>query len=327
MDFRPLDRRPNAFQKPVSAEEIQAICRRAWGPGIEVASAIELGGGLYNNTHRITLRGEQQPVILRVAPADDQQFRSERHLMRREYASAPYLAGLGGLLPRMLYADWSHEVIGRDWMLQTHLDGIPAPDRLGDYPRELWPGFFRQLGEITATVHAVHGPHFGPVGGLSHGTWSEAVLTSLSDIAADLDAVGLDATDLRQVTEIAVERRAVLDEITEPRMTLGDLWTVNVMLDATAAEPRITGVFDCDRTAWGDPLSDWTIRMALHKQDERNAFWDAYGWHLESASARWRQHLYEARHLGAIRLERHRLDNGDMQDTYGELAVVLSKLA
>lgn len=111
MDFRSLDRGPNAFQKPVSAEEIQAICRRAWGPGIEVASAIELGGGLYNNTHRITLRGEQQPVVLRVAPADNQQFRSEWHLMRREYASAPYLTGLWGLLPRVLYADRSHEVL------------------------------------------------------------------------------------------------------------------------------------------------------------------------------------------------------------------------
>ena len=47
-------------------------------------------------------------------------------------------------------------------------------------------------------------------------------------------------------------------------------------LDAEAAEPTITGVLDMDRTWWGDPTADWTIRMALAKQHERVAFWETY---------------------------------------------------
>lgn len=59
----------------------------------------------------------------------------------------------------------SHEVIGRDWMIQTHLDGVPAPERLGAYPRTAWPALFRQMGAIARLVHDVRGPYFGPVCG------------------------------------------------------------------------------------------------------------------------------------------------------------------
>ncbi|PLW72029.1 aminoglycoside phosphotransferase family protein [Streptomyces sp. DJ] len=327
MDFRPIERDAQAFQQAVTAGEIQAIGRRAFGPGAKVVSAVELGSGMYNNTYRVAVAGQERPVILRIAPQPEKQFRSERELMRNEYASLPHLAVMAPLLPRVIAADWSHEVIGRDWMIQTHLDGVPAPERLGDYPRTAWPVFFRQMGEIAKAVHAVRGPRFGPVNGPAYGTWSEAVIASLESIAADLDSVGLDAADVRKVAAVAARRRAVLDEVTEPRMSLGDFWTLNTMLDKSAPEPVITGVFDTDRTWWSDPASDWTIRMALAKQDERTAFWESYGPLDRSPAAQWRRRVYEARHLGAIRLERQRLGKADVQDTYGAMAAVLVDLA
>ncbi|MFF6642283.1 hypothetical protein ACFY83_34315 [Streptomyces althioticus] len=48
----------------------------------------------------------------------------------------------------------------------------------------------------------------------------------MEDIAADLEGIGLDASDLRKVITSA-HHQAVLDEITEPRMLTGDLWTVH----------------------------------------------------------------------------------------------------
>ncbi|WP_322747721.1 MULTISPECIES: aminoglycoside phosphotransferase family protein [unclassified Frankia] len=309
MDFRPIERASEAFQQSVAASEIQAICRRVFGAEAHALSAAELSAGRYNNTYRVTVAGQKRPVILRVAPEPTRQFGSERQLMRNEYASVPWLAAIAPLMPRVLAADWSHEVIGRDYLVQTLLDGVPAPDRLGDYPRSTWPGYFRQMGAIARDVHAVRGPSFGPVTCPAHATWSAAVTASLADIAADLDSVGLDAADVRKVAAVAAEHRDVLDEITEPRMLAGDLWTVNVLLDATVPEPTITGVLDMDRTWWGDPAADWTIRMALAKADERGAFWETYGTRDRSPAATWRARIYEARHLGAIRLERYRLGN------------------
>ncbi|GAA3425882.1 hypothetical protein GCM10018953_30650 [Streptosporangium nondiastaticum] len=330
MEFQPIERCAQAFQQSVTAEEIQAICHRVFGADARAVSAVELGLGMYNTTYRVTVTGQERPVILRVAPEPERQFRSERQLMRNEYASLPWLTAIAPLMPQVVAADWSHEVIGRDWMIQSLLDGVPAPDRLGAYPRSARPGFFRQMGSIAKAVHAVRGPHFGPVAGPSYITWSQAVIASLRDIAADLDGIGLDAADLREVTALAAEHHLLLDEITEPCMLSGDLWTVNVMLDATAPEPLITGVLDLDRTLWGDPAADWTIRMALARPGtERDAFWDddGYGAPDRSPSAVWRSRIYEARHIGAIRLERHRLgDTGGVRCTYDDLAAVLAEL-
>jgi len=142
---------------------------------------------MYNGVYRVALAGWDRPVILRVAPEEARQFRSERHLMRNEYASLPWLAAIAPLMRRVLAADWSHEVISRDWMFQSHLDGAPAPEHLGTYPRTAWPTFFRQMGAIARRVHHVPGTHFGPVSGPAYGTWGEAVIASLEEIAADLD--------------------------------------------------------------------------------------------------------------------------------------------
>ncbi|MGH3565755.1 MAG: phosphotransferase family protein [Pseudonocardia sp.] len=328
MEFRPIERTAQAFQQPVTAEQIQAVCRRVFGSATHVASAVELGNGMYNSTFRVELVGEG-PVILRVAPEPGRQFSSERELMRNEYASVPFLAPIASLMPRVIAADFTHEVIGRDYLFQTLLSGVPAPDRLGDYPRSTWPGFFAQLGTITRDVHSVRGPHFGPVTGSTCLTWSEAVVDSLITIADDLDAVGLDSADVREVCKAVAQRHlAVLDEVTEPRMLSGDLWTVNVMLVDGAAEPTISGVLDFDRTWWGDPAADWTIRMAAAKPGtERDAFWETYGAQDDSPNAVLRSRIYEARHVGAIRLERHRLGNTEgVADSYGDLAAVLADL-
>ena len=52
-------------------------------------------------------------------------------------------------------------------------------------------------------------------------------IASLSAIADDVSRVGLDAADVRKVTDLAGEHHKVLDEITEPRLLTGDLWTVH----------------------------------------------------------------------------------------------------
>ncbi|MFI9730948.1 hypothetical protein [Streptomyces sp. NPDC052092] len=145
MDFHPVERASEAFQQSLTAEEIEQVCRRAFGGDATPVSAVELGMRMYNNVYRVTLADQARPVILRVAPPNGRQFRSERHLMRN-------------------------------------------------------PGY---------------------------ATWSEAVIASLEEIAADLDGVGLDAADVRKVAAVAAHESAVIDEVTEPRLLTGDLWTVH----------------------------------------------------------------------------------------------------
>ncbi|MEV6923937.1 aminoglycoside phosphotransferase family protein [Dactylosporangium sp. NPDC051485] len=329
MEFRPISRLAGAFQETVTADDLTAICARVFGLKSRPLTATELGTGQYNTTYRVQLDGHADPVVVRVAPEPGKQFRSEWQLMRNEYASLPWLAPLAPLMPSVIAADWSHELIGRDYLVQTFLPGVPAPDHLSNYPRPAWAGFFQQLGEIARAVHGIRGPHFGPVNGPGAPTWSTALVAGFDDIAADVEAAGLDAADLRKVSAVVVARRSVFDEVEQARMLAGDLWTVNVMLDRDAPVPTITGVLDLDRTWWGDPAADWTIRMASAKPGtERDAFWDSYGSLDRSIAAQLRARVYEARHLGAVRLERHRLGNIEgVESTYRDLEALLADLS
>ncbi len=54
--------------------------------------------------------------------------------MRNEHASIPYLAGIAELIPRTLTADFTHQLIGREHLFQTHLDGVQASVTLGRHP-------------------------------------------------------------------------------------------------------------------------------------------------------------------------------------------------
>ncbi|MFE5908058.1 hypothetical protein ACFQ6B_03020 [Streptomyces wedmorensis] len=102
---------------------------------------------------------------------------------------------------------------------------------------------------------------------------------------------------------------------------------MNTML-APAPVPTSCGVLDMDRTWWGDPETDWTMRMARAKQDARLAFFDSYGRPEETEAGAWRRHLYEVRHHGGLRLERHRLGNEvGVEDSYGAVAEGLATLA
>lgn len=325
MHFQPIERPTQAFQQPVTPAHLQEISRRVFGR--DAVEAVELGLGMYNTTYKVTIEGRDRPVVMRFAPEPARQARSERELMRNEYATAPYLAPIAPLMPRIIAADWSHELIGRDYLVQTLLDGVPAPDGLPGYPRPTWTSFFRRMGEIARKIHDVRGPAFGPVAAPAYRTWSEAVAGALRELAADAEDAGLHAADLRKAAALAEERRDVLDEVTEPRLLTGDLWTVNTMIAKDAPEPTLTGVLDFDRTWWGDPAADWTIRMANAKQDERLAFWETYGTQERTPAAAWRSLIYEIRHLGAVRLERHRHGEYDgVAQSYDDVAAVLAEI-
>ncbi|HWG22552.1 aminoglycoside phosphotransferase family protein [Actinospica sp.] len=328
MRLESVDRAADAYQRPLTEQQIQSMATRLLGE-VDVVAAVELGDGTYNTTYRVEL--ERGPAcILRVAPEPARQFRSERGFMRSEHAAAPYFAPIATLLPRTLGVDFTHQVIGRDYMFQSFLPGVPAREGLRQYPREAWRPFFRRLGEISKRIHAVRGERFGPVGRPGHPTWSEAVSAMLRDIIADLDDAGLAADDAREVLAIALRGKDILDEVRDPRLLHGDLWTINVMLAEHAPEPTVTGVFDCDRVIWGDPESDWAIYRATRTTGvgsaaERETFWDGYGPLDPSPHARWRRSLYEARNIAGLRLERSRLGL-DISTSYDELRAALDRL-
>lgn len=327
MEYSSIQRQTGAFQQSVNPQDILAMSQRAFGQDAEVVSARELAGGLYNATYLVEIKGKSR-VILRVAPGADGQLRLKRRLMRNEYAATPYFAPLAHMIPRILFADWTGELTCRDYMFQTRLDGLPGIDGLKLHPPATWGAYYRQLGAITAEIHKIRGERFGPV--YSHGftKWSDSVLAMLADIIADMIEFRLDAHDVRQAFAAITLNSDLLDEITEPRLLHGDLWTSNILLAEDGPEPRIVGLLDHGRAWWGDPAADWGFSVLASKPVEvQAAFLSTYGQIEVNDVAKWRSTVYRVLHLGVVRLERRRTGKfSQIAASYDEMRTLLKQL-
>ena len=269
-------REPGAFQQPVSAAEISALLARTLGEDVRAARVTELATGTYNNTYRVDLE-DGDSVVLRVAPPPSLQHRGDRQAMRNEHAATPLLAGLGRLVPQTLAVDFTHEVLGRDALVQELLPGVSASAVVLSWQPARRAELFRALGTVTRTVHSVRGTAFGRVAGPTRTAWSVATAEHLLDLAADLDDLGGDGTEIRRVADAAERHADELDELSVPRLLHGDLWLLNVLV-AVDGDTRITGVLDHDAACWGDPAGDWTLeKIREGAVTERDAFWETYG--------------------------------------------------
>lgn len=326
--YIPLERAADAFQQPVELSYLVAMCQRAFGKHIQIGSIKELPGGLYNNTYLIDI-GRSRPVILRVAPHGARQFASERNLMRNEHASQPFLAPIARFLPGILMADFTHQILERDYLFQEYREGEQWAQVMHTFTAEEKKALWRQLGSIAKRIHAVEGQHFGnSVFDAHFSSWSQTVVDCLETIIRDLEDIQLDATDVKSLLGIAQANQGVLDEITQPRLLHGDLWTVNILVQRFEKGPRIVAILDSDRTSWGDPMADWTMfLLQCAAGTEADAFWETYGQPEKSPGAQFRALIYQARYLGAIRLEQYRLHHHEaVKRSYQDMQTVIEAL-
>lgn len=306
------------------------MCRRAFGSRVCIDFVRELGMGSINNVYRVQL-ANLEPMILRVAPApgNDQALEDEAFLMRREYNALPFFAPVASLLPRPIMADFTHQVVDRDYVFQTLVVG----DVWGDINEELSPteneALWRQLGSITKEIHSVAGEAFGdpyPLGQLP--TWSRAVLADAEAVLRELERRDHDAFGMRVLLDIVFANQAVLDEVVEPRLLHGDIDVRHVFVQRGNDGPKIVGLIDSEFARWGDPLAEsMLVRMRLAPPPGSSAFWETYGESAQSLESRFRTKLYDALAMGRAQLETERLGDDEglawVRTRFAELILTL----
>lgn len=331
MEYLPLEQPSEGMPLSLTAEQILAMCQRAFGAAVRVASARELGGGTFNRTFLIML-GDQQ-VILRIAPPPNANLLwNERWLMRREVQIQPFFAAVASLMPRTLLADFTHQLIDTDYIFQTYLPGERWDQTADRFTQEEKLQLWEQFGNITKKIHSTVGTSFGgPYPAPEFRTWSERVLYHLESAAEAMLEEQLEVTDLGSILEIVQGYSALLDEISEPRLLHGDLWLFNILVAHEADRPTISGILDADRAWWGDPLADWTMFILAMDAPEKHLgharFWQAYGPLEQTPETAFRQAVYEAMHIGTAMTwaSRHR-DEDTVQRGKRDLRAVLQRL-
>ena len=312
MNIHLLERDPDAFQQPVSIEHIKAMCVRAFGASITIESIRELGGGSINNTYLIGLAG-MPSVILRVAqaPGNVRALEIEGDLLRRELHMQPFFAPIAALIPRTLMADFTHQLVDRDYVFQTYMPGEIWSEIYDDLTPQEHASLWRQLGHIARQIHSVAGTAFGPpYPRRSFPTWSAAVIAGLEGVRRDLEGYQLDTTEVKNTLDLVATHAGLLDAVTQSRLLHGDLWLRHLFVQRGPEGPTIVGLIDAEFASWGDPLFEWTlIRLALIPPAESEPFWETYGRLDQSVEAQFRAKVYQAWSLGGSLAETWRLKN------------------
>jgi aminoglycoside phosphotransferase (APT) family kinase protein len=331
MEFLPLKRLSQDTPLSPTADQIVSMCQRAFGSSVRIVSARELGGGTFNTTFLITL--DDQQVILRIAPPPTVDLMWNDHwLMRREVQIQPFFAAIASLMPRTLLADFTHQLINRDYIFQTYLAGDRWDQTADQFTPEEKLQLWEQFGRITKTIHSTVGTSFGgPYPAPEFPTWSQSVLYHLESAIQATSEEQLDVTDLRSVLVIVQGQTAALDAITQPRLLHGDLWLFNILVSRGLEGPTISGILDADRAWWGDPLADWTMFVFAMEAPEKHPgharFWQAYGAVEQALETAFRQAVYEAMHIGtAMAWASRHGDTDTVQRGKRDLRAVLKRL-
>lgn len=250
--------------------------------------------------------------------------------MRSEHAMQPYFAPVTTLMPRTLLVDFTHQLIDRDYMFQTFIEGERWDDAWDELtPQEnnrLWTHF----GHIMRQIHDVRGDFFGlPRPGFQFPTWSQAVLDRMDRTLQAATEFPLDPANFARVIEMVRANPEPLDEIQVPRLLHGDLWLFNLLIQRAQDGPKIVGVLDADRSWWGDPMADWTMFIFAHAEPEEghSYFWQAYGQPEETRGARFRKTVYDGMHAGtALVWSARHGDGGTLEKAQGTLREVVEVL-
>jgi hypothetical protein len=290
-------------QRRLTRDEIDASGRRAFGAEARVNDIYEVFGGTINSTYLLAVT-DASLCVLRVAPSITVASAGPSWLtatsLRREHALTPFLAPVATLLPRTLAVDFTHQLIDRDWIIQTVVPGTAwtaLESRLTAAERaELW----RQLGGLAAALHAVLGDDFGAPE-RPRRRWSEVVSDDLAGLLRDWQRFDLpNRAGLEAVAEAATRQRAVLDAVKMPHLVHSDLDPRHVFVDrGPTGALRITGLIDHEYGRFADPASEGLLTLLAHKPPEGSeSFWERYRPLPRDDATRWRSHLYRVITLG-----------------------------
>jgi hypothetical protein len=108
MEISLIDHSPDDIRQSLSIATIQAMCSRAFGNGPALTAIEELDGGTINTTYKLQF-DRLAKKILRVAPLSTANLTwDDAFLMRCEYHIMPHFASLANMIPRIEFADFSH---------------------------------------------------------------------------------------------------------------------------------------------------------------------------------------------------------------------------
>lgn len=213
-----------------------------------VCVARELSGGNANLT--LLLDSDSVPLVLRTPPENAISPKAHRGIERESRV----LAALGGRVKVPDVVAWCEdvEIIGRPFLVVSHIDGVSITDRLpADYPDDV--GTVNLIGtQLADELAAIHNVPWRDAGLAGFGN-PENFLARQVERWREVRA----ASGVRELPLIEALGQWLADNIppaTEPTVVHGDYHLDNTLFRSD--RPELAAVIDWELATIGDPLTD-----------------------------------------------------------------------
>ncbi len=232
-------------------------------PGRKLLFMKPLKGGLQNNTLLLCL-DDQTKYVLRIMQRTNYMKYIRNDSFSSYQVAADECLQNKVLAPKVLTVDTSRSVIDTTYMLMEFIDGQPInsyalieEDRINCY---------FQAGQAMNVMHHIKGDQFGrPFQVKRHNgftTWSEALLFEVRDLLDYAETTKLyTSINRNEIESVFQANRRLLDEITQPFLVHGDLWSGNILVNRPSDAYKFCGYIDFDQSLFGDPQYDFSGGM------------------------------------------------------------------
>jgi aminoglycoside phosphotransferase (APT) family kinase protein len=274
----------DSLTKPtLSPQQLASICQRHLGD--RLASSLELKDGWFNAAFLLTTKSGREAVLKVGPPASVRLMRYEANMMYAEVSVLQILRADAGVpVPTVIAYDTSREFVDSDLFLSERLRGKPLNHLRNELDAESQERIDANIGIELRKIHDVGGSRFGVFNQPIHASWPAAFLCLVDWLRSDADDLGVEIP-VGAFDEMAPHLWA-LTEVERPALVHWDLWDGNIFVDPETYE--ITGLIDCERALWGDPLLEFNFL------DPKPSFLRTYGNEIYSRpGARTRRQLYD----------------------------------
>jgi aminoglycoside phosphotransferase (APT) family kinase protein len=253
----------------LAPEKINELVKNSFGLEVSAKEITELTDGYFNTAYLLTLSNGLK-TILKVSPPKDVQVMSyEENIMDTEVYVLNKLTSLETItVPKVLLYDKSCQLIENEFFFMEFIEGTPLNKVKTELSIEQRSKIYSELGTMVKEINSVSDNYFGYISqeNKRFHSWTEAFLYMINELLEDALAVSaILPYETNRIYKLIYKNRSVLDSVKTPCLIHKDIWSGNIFIDESTA--KITGIIDCERAIYGDPLLDPVCGFLINNED------------------------------------------------------------
>jgi len=274
--FTKLQKRNPNFVKSINKKELQSIVSRAFQKTSLIKDFVEIESGRFNTTYKLDV-DNLDTSILRIAPSPSLEiYIHEHYLLKRELSVYDFLSLISEYVPKVKFADFTKEIIDRDYMILSFIDGQIWDSMQIKLFQQQNIDLWRQLIRISEKINQIENEEFGFPEPYKRATsWKLVLVNILDKMIQDLHKYSLETYGPKELLKLINKDNYYLNGISKAKLIHGDLWPKNVLIKNDINSIRIVGIIDWERAFWGDPRAEWIMlgtRFAKQKANTNMMF-------------------------------------------------------